>query len=192
MEARLQELPSLERTLVLIKPDGVKNQLIGRVVRRLETSGFKLVGMKLCRVAKQHAELHLSRSADRLTEVGRRALQWCDEQSLFPMEIYGTVVPECVGQKIREWRIDFLMSGPVVALALEGEGVVAAVKKMVGHSFPDQAWRGTIRCDYGHGRDSIIKSTCERRAVQNVAHASSSQSEAEREISVWFSPGELL
>lgn len=192
MEARRQELPSLERTLVLIKPDGVKNQLIGRVVRRFETSDFTLVGMKLVRVTKQRAELHLSRSTERLIEAGRRALQWCDEQSLFPMEIYGTVVPERVGQKIREWRINYLLSGPVVAMVLEGDDVVAAVKKMVGHCFPDQAMRGTIRGDYGHGRDSIVRSTGERRAVQNVVHASSSPAESKREIPVWFSPGELL
>lgn len=192
MLARQESQSALERTLVLVKPDGVKYQLIGRVVRRLETSGFTLLGMKLLRATRQRAELHLLRSADRLIEAGRRALQLCDEQSLFPMEIYGTVVPERVGQKIREWRINYLLSGPVVAMVLEGDGVVAAVKKMVGHCFPDQAMRGTIRCDYGHGRDSIVRSTRERRAVQNVAHASSSPTEAEREISVWFSPGELL
>ncbi len=190
MLARQESQSALERTLVLIKPDGVEHKQIGKIIGRLEKSGFTLLGMKLVRVTKQRAELHLSRSADRLIEAGIRALQWCDERSLFPMEIYGTVVPECVGRKIRDWRINYLLSGPVAAIVLEGEGVVAAVKKMVGHAFPDQAWRGTIRGDLG--RDNALKAAREKRAIRNVVHASRNPQEAEREISVWFSPGELL
>ena len=190
MLARRESQSEPERTLVLVKPDGVQDRRCGQILCRLEETGLILVGMKLCRVTKQRAELHVSRSVDRLEQAGQRELQWCDKQSLFPMEIYNSVVPESIGRKVREWRIDFLMSGPVVAMVLEGEDAVAAIRKMVGHWFPEQSLRGTIRNDFG--RDTALKAANEKRAVRNVVHASSSPQEAEREISVWFSPAELL
>lgn len=188
--ARAPLVEQIERTLVLVKPDGVRRQLIGTIIRWLEKTEFSLVGLKLIRPTRQRVDAHLPRSAEWFNEVGTRALEWCREKKLDQVEIYGSNAPAEIGQKVREWNFAYLTSGPIVALVLEGEEVVAAVRRMVGHSFPDKALRGTIRCDFG--QDTSLASSRERRACRNVAHASSDPVEAEREIRVWFSPGELL
>lgn len=183
-------LEQVERTLVLVKPDGVCRKLVGTIIRWLEKTEFALVGLKLIWPTRQRVDAHMPRSADWFNEVGIRALEWCREHSLDPLEIYGSNVPMEIGQRVREWNFAYLTSGPIVALVLEGEEVVAAIRKIVGHSFPDKALDGTIRCDFG--QDTALTSSREKRACRNVAHASSDPAEAEREIRVWFSPGELL
>lgn len=183
-------LERIERTLVLVKPDGVRRRLVGTIIRWFEKTGFALVGLKLIQPTRQRVDAHLPRSAEWFNEVGTRALEWCREKKLNPIEIYGSDVSVEIGRAVRNWNFAYLTSGPIVALVLEGEEAVAAVRQIVGHSFPDRARRGTIRCDFG--QDTASASSCEHRACRNVAHASSDLAEAEREIRVWFSPGELL
>jgi nucleoside-diphosphate kinase len=111
----------LDKTLVLIKPDGVKRHLIGEIITRFEKVGMKIAGMKLVWVDKAHAMKHYT---DDITK--RR------------------------GEHVRNKLLDFIVEGPVVALCLEGVEVVEVVRKMVGDTQPKTALPGTIRGDYAH------------------------------------------
>jgi len=136
-----------ERTLVLVKPDGVQRLLVGRIVARFEERGLKLVGLKLVRVDRPFAERHY--------EVHR-------------------------GKPFFEGLLDFITSGPLVALALEGPHAIAVVRSMVGATRPHEAAAGTIRGDLAV------------ETAQNLVHASDAPDTAASEIALWFGAGELL
>jgi len=111
----------IERTLVLIKPDGVKRGLMGRIVGRFEDAGMKIVGMKLKQTEEAHALKHYTEDL-----AVRR------------------------GQVVRDRMVDFLKTGPVLAFVLEGINVIENVRKMVGATEPKSALPGTIRGDFSH------------------------------------------
>ncbi len=110
----------MERTLVLIKPDGVQRGLIGRITQRFEDAGLKIVGMKMVQTSKEHAQKHYF-------DVEQRR-----------------------GKKVFDYNVNFLLEGPVVAFVLEGIHSVEQVRKMVGPTEPKAAPPGTIRGDFTH------------------------------------------
>lgn len=111
----------IERTLVLVKPDGVQRQLVGEIISRFEKAGLKMVGMKMHWADKEHAMKHYTE------DVTRRR-----------------------GEFVRNKLLKFLVIGPVVALCLEGIEAVEIVRKIVGSTEPRAALPGTIRGDYAH------------------------------------------
>ncbi len=110
----------MERSLVLIKPDGVQRALIGRILQRFEDAGIKPIGMKMVHVDKKFA-------AEHYFDVGQRR-----------------------GAKVLEYNANFLSEGPVVALVLEGINCIESIRKMVGSTEPKAAAPGTIRGDFAH------------------------------------------
>ncbi len=136
-----------ERTLVLIKPDGVQRLLVGRILARFEERGLKLAALKLVRVDRPFAERHYA--------VHR-------------------------GKPFFEGLLDFITSGPLVALALDGPNAIAAVRAMVGATRPHEAAPGSIRGDLAV------------ETAQNLVHASDAAETAAAELALWFSPDELL
>lgn len=137
----------IERTLVLVKPDGVQRLLVGRILARFEERGLKLAGLKLMRVDRALAERHYA--------VHR-------------------------GRPFFEGLLDFITSGPLVALALDGPNAIAIVRSMVGATRPHEAAPGSIRGDLAV------------ETAQNLVHASDSAETAVAELELWFEPGELL
>ena len=93
------------------------------------------------------------------------------------------------GEKVREIMIKTLMESPVVVMCLEGIEAVELVRKMVGATEPKSALPGTIRGDYSHV--SFSHADAKNIPVYNLIHASGNKEEAEQEIAVWFTPGEL-
>jgi nucleoside-diphosphate kinase len=136
-----------ERTLVLVKPDGVQRLLAGRILTRFEERGLKIVGLKLVRVDRDLAERHYAVHREKRFFVG---------------------------------LVDFITSGPIVAIALEGPNAIANVRMMIGSTRPNEAVPGTIRGDYA------------LETAQNLVHASDSPETAESELAMWFRDGELL
>jgi nucleoside-diphosphate kinase len=136
-----------ERTLVLIKPDGVQRLLAGRILARYEDRGLRIVGLKLVTVDRGLAERHY--------DVHREK------------PFFGSLV-------------DFITSGPLVALALEGPNAIAVVRTINGATRPHEAAPGTIRGDFA------------LETGQNLVHASDSAETAEAELALWFGPDELL
>lgn len=140
-------MAELERTLLLVKPDGVQRLLVGRVLTRFEERGLKLVGLKLVQVDRALAEQHYA--------VHR-------EKPFF------------------RGLVDFITSGPLVAVVLEGPNAIAIVRAMNGATRPHEAAPGSIRGDLAV------------ETAQNLVHGSDSPETAEAEIALWFRPEELL
>jgi nucleoside-diphosphate kinase len=131
----------------MVKPDGVQRKIAGEVIRRFETKGFTLVGLKMLSVSRELAEKHYDVHKER--------------------PFFGSLV-------------DFICSAPVVAMVWEGEGVVASARKIIGATNPLTAEPGTIRGDFGVS------------IGRNLIHGSDAIETAQREISLWFTPEELV
>ena len=140
-------MPGTERTLVLVKPDGVQRQLVGRIVARYEARGLKLVGLKLVRIDRDLAERHYAAHQAKPFFAG---------------------------------LVDFIVSGPLVALALDGPNAIAVVRAINGATRPHEAAPGTVRGDFA------------LETAQNIVHASDSPKAAAMELDLWFRPDELF
>jgi len=137
----------LERTLVLVKPDGVQRGLIGEVISRLEKRGLRLVGMKFMQMSQALAEEHYGEHKER---------------PFFP------------------GLIQYITSGPIVAMVWEGNGAIAIVRKTMGVTKPADAEPGTIRGDFA------------LEVGRNIVHGSANESDADREVKLFFNADELL
>jgi len=137
----------MERTFVMIKPDGVQRGLIGEIISRIERKGLKIVAMKMLNVERELAERHYE---------------------------------EHRGKPFFESLIEYITSGPVVAMVVEGKNAVSVMRKIVGATNPQEASPGTIRGDFGMD------------IGRNVIHASDSPESAQREISLFFKPEEIV
>jgi nucleoside-diphosphate kinase len=140
-------MPASERTLILVKPDGVQRQLVGRIIARYEDRGLKLVGLKLVHIDRDLAERHYD--AHR-------------------------------GKPFFAGLVDFIVSGPLVALAVDGPTAISVVRAINGATRPHEAAPGTIRGDFA------------LETAQNIVHASDSPEAAAAELALWFRPEEIL
>ena len=137
----------MEKTFLMIKPDGVQRNLIGTIVERLENKGFKIVGAKLMQVSDELAKTHYGEHSER--------------------PFFGELV-------------EFITSGPVFAMVLEGENVIKTARLVVGSTNPQEAAPGTIRGDFG------------LTVGKNIIHGSDSPESAERETNLFFDQSELV
>jgi nucleoside-diphosphate kinase len=135
----------MERTLVLVKPDGVRRGLVGEVIGRIEARGYTLARVEL-------------RTATR--------------------ELLAEHYAEHEGKPFYEPLVEFMSSGPVVAMVVEGRHVVEAFRSLAGATDPTKAAPGTIRGDLGRDWGTP--------AQQNIVHGSDAVESAEREIKIWF------
>ena len=138
-------MSDIQRTLVLVKPDGVSRGLSGEVLRRIEAKGYTLVAVEL-------------RTAD-------DALLHAHYAEHEGKPFFGPLV-------------DFMKSGPVLAVVAEGHRVIEGFRSLAGSTEPTTAAPGTVRGDLG--RDWGLKVT------QNLVHGSDSEESAAREIALWF------
>lgn len=144
-----------ERTLVLCKPDAVARGLVGQLVQRFEDALLTTVGMKMVWPIPDLIGCHYHDVTDR-----------------YDMATY-------------EATVEFMCSGPVVALVLEAVGVVAKVRAMIDSIWPHVAAPGTIRGDFAH------QPRIPHHTAANLVHASATVAEACTEIELWFRPDEL-
>lgn len=136
----------MERTLVIIKPDGVQRGLVGEITGRFEKRGLRIVGMKMLQVGRPMAERHYAVHQ---------------------------------GKFFYEGLVQYISSGPVVALVIEGHEAIKVVRAMVGATRPYEAAPGTIRGDLA------------MMGLRNLIHASDAPETAASEIALWFSPEEM-
>ncbi len=134
-----------QQTLVLIKPDGVRRNLIGEIIGRIEAKGYVVVAMKKFTPTRELLAEHYAEHEGK--------------------SFYGPLV-------------EFMMSGDVVALCVEGNRVIEGFRALAGATEPTVAAPGTIRGDLG--RDWATK------VQQNLVHGSDSEESASREIALWF------
>ncbi len=173
-----------QKTLILVKPDAMRRRVAGQIISRLELVGLRIVDCIYKQADHDLASKHYPVTDEWLTKVGGNSLSDCEKYGVDPMELLGTNEPKEVGKLIHQFNIDFLKSGPVLAIVFEGPHAVEIVRKLVGHTIPVLAAPGTIRGDFSS--ESAISAGTEKRTVENLIHASGSVEEAEREIELWF------
>lgn len=137
----------MERTLIIVKPDGVQRGLVGEVLRRFEQRGLRIIGAKFVKVARDKAETH-----------------------------YG----EHKGKPFYEGLVNYITSGPVLLVALEGKNAIAASRATIGSTKPHEAAPGTIRGDLGMD------------VGRNLVHGSASPEEGMKEVANFFNADELV
>lgn len=137
----------MESTLVLVKPDGVQNGMIGDIISRFERRGLKIIALKMLHLSREKAAIHYE---------------------------------EHQGKPFFDGLVDFITSGPIVAMVVRGNQAIKVVRTMMGATNPVDALPGTIRGDYaltiGH----------------NVIHGSDSEGSAMREIKIYFDEKEMI
>ncbi len=146
--ARVAErMIGMEQTLVLVKPDGVEQRLIGEIIGRFEKRGLTIKALKMLVMSKQQAQAHYA---------------------------------EHQGKNFFSDLVLFITSGPIVAMVVQGEEVVKAVRMMMGATNPLESLPGTIRGDFA------------TQISRNIVHGSDSKLSAEREIAIYFTEQEIV
>lgn len=180
----------IEKTLILFKPDSVKRGLVGEILHRYERVGLKIVAAKLVQADAELARKHYPDTEEWKLKVGTNTLNDCQKYGIDIVKNIGTSDPMEVGNLVKQWNIDFLTSGPVLAMVLEGVHAVEKVRSMTGPTVPVLAPAGTIRGDYSI--ESAIAANRRGRAIYNLIHSSGNVEEAKTEIDLWFKPEEIL
>jgi nucleoside-diphosphate kinase len=175
-----------EQTLVLLKPDAIQRNLIGKILARFEDSGLKVVGLKMLLVSEELARQHYHLDEDWAKAVYDKTKKVYEETGK-KMEHTSHID---FGKQIQTWNMNFLREGPIVAIVLEGPHAIEIVRKMVGSTEPRQAQPGTIRGDFALV-ESYALADNKKRVLRNLIHASDSVQNARREISLWFASTEL-
>ncbi len=156
-------MSTIERSLIVFKPDSVQRGIVGEILARFEKVGLKIVGAKMLNPDTDFYHHHYEKIGTMITRHGQ--------------EIFDTTVA-------------MMQTGPVIAFVLEGIDAVAIIRKMVGVTESKSALPGTIRGDYshmsyGHANEAGI-------GLPNILHASGDSNEAKLEIAHWFSQAELF
>lgn len=136
-----------QRTLSIVKPDGVRKGVVGEVVRRFETAGIRIVAMRMLRLTRPEAEGFYAVHRER--------------------PFFGSLT-------------EFMSSGPIVVMVLEGENVIGRNRELMGATDPKKAAKGTIRADLA---DNVER---------NIVHGSDAPETASTEIAYFFSSLDLV
>ena len=174
-----------ERTLVLVKPDGIQRSLMGEVIRRIERTGLKFVAFKFLIANREQLVAHYNKDEVWFQAKGERVVA---DRKLHNLTVDKPAIE--YGKEIIDLIVNFMTAGPILAFVVQGNESVAVVKKLVGATEPKTSDVGTIRGDLTV--DSYDHSSVQNRAVRNLVHCSESPAEAEREIKVWFKPEEIV
>ena len=173
-----------ERTFVMLKPDAVERGLVGEILRVFENAGLKIVALKMLRPHRGLAAALYPDSEEWLANVGSKALEGYRLVGLDTNAELETSDTVEIGKTVKGWLVEFLTSGEVVAMVLEGNAAVRNVRRLCGDTLPIRAEPGSIRGRFGVDSPDLAMS--ERRPVHNLVHASSDEDEAQREIALWF------
>ncbi len=177
-----------EKTLVIIKPDGVQRSLIGEIIKRFELVGLKLVGLKMTIPTEQMATDHYYKVG------GEEWLEAVGAKARAAYEKKGKESPYATnrenGVAVMEANAKYMSAGPIIAMIWQGGNAIELVRKIAGFTEPLTAAPGTIRGDFT--LDSFSAADTDGRSIRNLIHASGKVEEAEQEIDMWFKPEEVL
>lgn len=177
-----------EKTLIIVKPDGVQRSLVGEIISRYEKVGLKLVAMKMLIPTEELANNHYYGVGGDvwLENLGVKARANYEKKGL--KSPYKNNREN--GEAVLKANINYLTAGPVVCIVWEGYQAVELSRKIAGITSPLAADIGTIRGDLT--LDSYPIADLDQRAIRNLLHASGSVEEAGKEIKIWFSDKEIL
>jgi nucleoside-diphosphate kinase len=177
-----------ERTLIVIKPDGIQRSLIGEIIKRYERAGLKLVGIKMFIPTAAFIEKHYTLDPEWKRLTGEKNIKAYKDKGI-PHPVSETD-PIKVSNMILGKLTSYMSSGPVIAMVWQGAHAVSIVRKITGGTEPLTSPMGTIRGDFV--LDSYQMADADVRAVRNLVHASGSVKEAGDEIMHWFKKDELI
>ncbi|MFA5777313.1 MAG: nucleoside-diphosphate kinase [Parcubacteria group bacterium] len=175
-----------ERTLVIIKPDGLQRTLVGEIIKRYERMGLKLIGIKMLVPEAEHIEKHYTLDPNWRRITGEKTIKGYLDKGLTPPSENPLEITEILLGNLKK----YMTSGPVIAMVWQGAHAVKIVRKITGGTEPLTSDVGTIRGDFV--LDSYQMSDSDKRAVRNLIHASGSVEEAEMEIKHWFEDKEII
>ncbi len=180
--------PKEERTLIIIKPDGIQRNLVGEIISRFEKVGLKISAIKMMTPTPEHVEAHYTLDPQWRKITGEKTIKAYTDRGLkHPVSDDPIKVTEVILRKLKE----YIASGPVIPIVIEGAHAVEVVRKLVGGTEPLRAAPvGTIRGDFA--LDSYSMADTDGRSVRNLIHASGSVAEAEKEINHWFKKSEIV
>ena len=178
--------PKFERTLVIIKPDGIQRTLIGEIIGRYERLGLKMLALKMFVPTAEMVEKHYTLDPEWRRVTGEKTIKGYKDKGLVPpsedpLYITGILIKNLAS---------YITSGPVIAMIWQGAHAVKIVRKITGGTEPLTSDMGTIRGDFV--LDSYQMSDSDGRAIRNLIHASGSPKEAEDEIAHWFRKEEIM
>jgi nucleoside-diphosphate kinase len=178
--------PKTERTLIIVKPDGIQRGLIGEITKRYERLGLKLVGLKMVVPTEEQIEQHYTLDPNWRRITGEKTIASYKSRGLTPP----SEDPLEITARILKNLMKYMTAGPVIAMVWEGAHAVELSRKITGGTEPRSSAVGTIRGDFMV--DSYVMSDNDNRAVRNLIHASGSVEEANMEIPHWFKAEELI
>jgi nucleoside-diphosphate kinase len=182
----MKKHPKTERTLVIIKPDGIQRSLIGEIIQRYERVGLKLTAMKMIVPTQAQVLKHYTMDPEWRVKTGLKTIKGYEDKGLKPPYTDPLKITEIILKNLSR----YMTSGPVIVMIWQGAHAVQLVRKITGGTEPLMSDVGTIRGDYVI--DSYSMSDGDGRAVRNLVHASGSVKEAEDEIKHWFKNNEII
>ena len=181
--------PKEERTVVIVKPDGVKRGLVGEIISRFERRGLKIIALEMFSATKEQMHDHYPKADQWITRIGEKTLANYKQYNWDAKKELGTDDAKEIGTMVRGWLLDYMTSGPLVKMIVKGVHSVDMVRKIAGQTMPALSEMGTIRGDFSV--DAATAANRDKRAIHNIVHASETPEEAEHEIQFWFAPEEI-
>ncbi len=182
--------PKQEKTMVLIKPDGVKRGLIGEIILRIEKRGLKIISLEMFHGTKEQLDKHYPKDEAWIKRIGEKTLKNYKDYNVDAKKELGTEDPSEIGKQVRQWLMDYVTSGPMVKMVVQGVHAINMVRKIVGSSMPAESSVGTVRGDFSV--DDATAANRDKRAVYNIVHASENEKEAEHELNFWFAAEDIF
>lgn len=174
----------LERTVILVKHDGVQRGLVGEIIKRFEQKGLKIAALKLIHPARELAEKHYVLTEEWIRKLATNTRKDAERRGEKLSE-----TDEEIAKRVQGWLVDYLIEGPIVAIIFEGYHAIEIGRKLVGHAEARQAELGTIRGDFTV--ESYVMADERKRPLRNIVHASGNKEEAQNECRVWFAEAEI-
>ena len=178
-----------ERTFMMVKPDGVRRGLTGEILRRIEQRGLKIIACALIVPKRAEVDKHYPKDTKWIRRIGEKTMGTYVKYGIDPKKEVGTDDLEKIGRIVREWLLDYMSSGPVLKMIIEGVHAIDMVRKLCGTTIPLNAELGSIRGDFS--ADSPVAANSDKRAIHNLVHASENEAEANHEIKLWFKSADL-
>lgn len=189
MSTEFDKHPRLERTFLMLKPDAVKRGLMGEIVGRIERRGLKILALKMVQADRAKIDGFYPGDDAFVERLGKKTLATYEKYGLDPISELGTGDAMEIGSQVRGWLLDFMTSGPVVLMVVQGVHAISMIRKLIGDTMPANAAPGTVRGDFS--TESAASANRDRRAVFNLVHATETEAEAAHELRYWFSGDEI-
>ncbi len=179
-----------EKTVLIIKPDGVKRGLIGEIISRVEKRGLKIISLEMIQATPDQILEHYPKEEAWIKRLGEKTAKNYKEYGMDLNQELGTEDFLEIGKVIVSWLVNYMTTGPMVKMVIKGPHAINMVRKLVGSSMPAEAQVGTIRGDFSV--DDATVANKEKRAIHNIVHASETAEEAIHELGFWFAAEDIF